>query len=96
IEVTVNPNGTYTAKKLVDGIHTDIAVECAVTVFGTVDNGDDTDEGYLAEILIPAEHLPEELAVYAMLYNKDTKGAGAYDSPDMMNENNNLEWIKLK
>ncbi|MBE6640117.1 MAG: exo-alpha-sialidase [Ruminococcaceae bacterium] len=96
IEVTVNPDGSYTAKKLVDGIHTDIAVECAVTVFGTVDNGDDTDEGYLAEILIPAEHLPEELAVYAMLYNKDTKGAGAYDSPDMMNENNNVEWIKLK
>ena len=97
LEVKVYADGRCEATKKYDGKTTEVNIdECAVTLFGTLDDGTDTDEGFLAELLIPAELLPEELGVYPILYNKDTDGEGVTDKPDMINININTEWIKLK
>ena len=97
ISVTVCPTGVTDGGALMlrDGISTPIEVECATTVFGTVDNGEDEDEGYLAEILIPSEYLPEEIAVFLKLVNRDAGGKATVDKHDMLNENNNTTWFKV-
>ncbi len=96
IDVTVYADGSCEAYRTLDGTKTDIDLKCSVTLFGTLNDGTDTDDGLIAEMLIPEEFLPEEIAVYPILYNKDTEGAGVYDRPEMMNENKNTDWLKLK
>ena len=97
LEVKVYADGRCEATKKYDGKTEEIKIEnCAVTLFGTLNDSTDTDEGFLAEFIIPAELLPEELGVYPILYNKDADNKGITDKPDMMSENINTEWIKLK
>ena len=97
LEIKVYADGRCEATRKYDGVMTEVKIEeCAVTLFGTLDDSSDKDEGFLAELIIPAELLPEELAVYPILYNKDADGKGVTDKPGMMNENINTEWIKLK
>jgi hypothetical protein len=97
ISVTVGTNGVIDGGALMlrDGVRTPIEVECATTVFGTIDNSEDEDEGYLAEILIPSEYLPEEIAVFPKLTNRDANSQAKVDKPDMLNENNNTTWFKV-
>ena len=97
LEIKVYADGRCEATRKYDGVMTEVKIEeCAVTLFGTLDDSSDKDEGFLAEFIIPTELLPEELGVYPILYNKDTSGEGTTDKPSMMNENINTEWVKLK
>ncbi len=96
IEITANADGTVKAEYIADGARKDINVQCASTVFGTLDDGSDTDEGILTEILVPAEYLPENIAVFPSITNKDTGKPAKTDVIDSLHSTNNTKWIPVR
>lgn len=96
INITVSPSGVVSQYLLKgDGTKTELNCKNAVTVLGTVDDSSDTDEGYIAEIEIPAAYLPENIAVYPSLNNKDHGEIGVADTPDMIPKDDNTRWIPI-
>jgi len=95
LNVTVSPSGIVEQYTLIDGIKTEIRCNAKVTVFGTVNDASDKDEGYLAEIEIPMEYLGEELSVVPMLVNVDDKTAAREDSPNFMATTVSKRWIPI-
>lgn len=96
INITASPSGVVSQYLLKgDGTKTELNCKSAVTVLGTVDDSSDTDEGYIAEIEIPAAYLPENIAVYPSLNNKDQGEIGVADTPDMIPKDDNTRWIPV-
>jgi len=60
-------------------------VKSSVKLYGTADNSDDTDEGYIAEIAIPRSFFgeSEDYSVQLKISNYDTDGR--YADPDIFN-----------
>lgn len=96
IEIVAKADGTVKAEYVADGSRKDITVQCASTLLGTLDDGSDTDEGMLTEMLIPAEYLPEEIRVYAAISNKDTGKPAKADAIDNLHSTDNSKWIPIK
>ena len=96
IEITAKADGTVSAEYSADGTRKDVTVQCVSTVLGTLDDGSDTDEGMITEILVPAEYLPENIAVFPTLINKDTGKPAKNDVIDSLHSTNNEKWIPLR
>lgn len=97
INITVSPLGIAAQYLLKgDGTKIDLDCKCAVSVLGTVGDSSDVDEGFIAEIEIPARYLPEKITVYPSLYNKDSNALGVTDMPDMFPKNDNTRWIPVQ
>jgi hypothetical protein len=96
IEVTVLADGTVKATSAADGKNSTLQVEAASTVFGTLNDDSDTDEGMLTEILIPAEYVPESFSVFPTLINKDTGKPAKQDTIDNLHSSNNSKWIPVR
>ena len=95
IELTVGPHGIAEngAISVKNGVQSEISAACHVTLFGTVDNGEDKDEGYIAELMLPKEYLPESYSVYPMLHNEDS--ADLARDTGMMPISDNIKWIPV-
>ncbi len=95
IEITAKADGTVSAEYIADGTRKEITVHCASTLFGTLDDSDDTDEGILTEILIPEEYLPESIAVFPSITNKDKGKPAKSDVIDSLHSTDNTKWIPI-
>ena len=96
IEITVTADGAAKAEYIADGSRKDITVQCASTLLGTLDDDSDTDEGMITEILVPAEYLPESIAVFPTLINKDAGKPVKNDVIDILHSTDNSKWIPLR
>lgn len=96
IEITAKVDGTVKAEYIADGSRKNIEIQCASSILGTLDDGSDTDEGVITEILVPAEYLPENIAVFPTLINKDTGKTAKEDVIDSLHSTNNSKWIPVR
>ena len=96
LSVTVGINGITEQFARISGVKQDISCNAEVTVFGTANDGKAKDEGFLAEIEIPASFFGDEIRVSPTLYNKDTDGKGIADSIEMISATNTTRWIPVK
>jgi len=87
LNVTVSPDGITEQYLLRGGIKQDI--KCFAVV-NTIEG-----EGYIAEISIPAEYLPDNVAVFPSLKNKDGEGETVEDMPDGFPADNTERWIPV-
>lgn len=95
LDVTVGANGTVDAFTTIGGKKTELEAKGVVTLLGTLNDSEDTDTGFLAEVELDASVLPENLSVFPMLVNKDGNGKRTTDTIDAMSASNNKAWIPV-
>ncbi len=58
----------------------EITVDSAVKLYGTVDNSEDKDEGFVTELSVPKKHFEgSDLRVFVKMYNVDAEKAYSWD-----------------